>query len=179
MTPWTLITTKSVAEAIQTTNVSVQLPKGQRRRVQKFEFHPYDAVAILFLKRPAPLNSKVICSWRPDWINQSFPTQVNIVSYCVKNEEIDRQIQKDLPIINHNQCQKKLLSNRTLHSGEFCIDVQDNFVEDECQREPMLIILTICKGTFAPVAESVMTSLEFEKYGQSANKLISSYCTKS
>ena len=123
MTPWTLITTKSVAEAIQTTNVSVQLPKGQRRRVQKFEFHPYDAVAILFLKRPAPLNSKVICSWRPDWINQSFPTQVNIVSYCVKNEKIDRQIQKDLPIINHNQCQKKLLSNRTLHSGEFCIDV--------------------------------------------------------
>eukprot|EP00093_Oithona_nana_P001483 01483.XXX_1056_753_1 [CDS] Oithona nana genome sequencing. len=31
MTPWTIITSKTVAEAIQSTNVSVKLLKGQRR----------------------------------------------------------------------------------------------------------------------------------------------------
>ena len=126
MSPWhVLLPLKTKSERIENpSEVTIQVDVSDKaRKVQRIEYHSQEKLALLLLKQPTKMKSKVICTWQSGWANQEFPKELPLVSFGDKET---RTKNKDGKLMPRYQCQQivEVDLKRDLRQNEFCVSLK-------------------------------------------------------
>ena len=120
LTQWHVLTaTEGVNEAF---------PKGSKaHEVQRYEFHPYANFAVLTLRTPVAIRSRVCASTKTPLVG--LPETLTILTSCNGKTKV-----REGTLMKSEKCMELgsgESTNRTLDMTDFCLDISSN-KEDEC-----------------------------------------------